>query len=27
VPPAPAPELCWFWSSSAQNKGYWDYCS
>jgi hypothetical protein len=27
VPPAPAPELCWFWSSAAQNQGYWDYCS
>lgn len=27
VPPAPAPELCWFWSSPAQNQGYWDYCS
>ena len=27
VPPAPAPALCWFWSSPAQNQGYWDYCS
>jgi hypothetical protein len=27
VPPAPAPELCWYWSSPAQNQGYWDYCS
>lgn len=27
VPPAPAPQLCWFWSSPAQNQGYWDYCS
>jgi len=27
VPPAPAPQLCWFWSSQAQNHGYWDYCS
>jgi hypothetical protein len=26
-PPAPSPQLCWFWSSPAQNKGYWDYCS
>ena len=26
-PPAPSPELCWFWSSPAQNQGYWDYCS
>ncbi len=27
VPPAPSPQLCWFWSSPAQNQGYWDYCS
>jgi hypothetical protein len=27
VPPAPAPQLCWFWSSPAQTQGYWDYCS
>ena len=26
VPPAPAPELCWFWASPAQNQGAWDYC-
>jgi hypothetical protein len=26
VPPAPAPQLCWFWSSPAQTQGYWDYC-
>jgi hypothetical protein len=26
APPAPAPQLCWFWSSPAQNQGYWDYC-
>lgn len=26
VPPSPSPELCWYWSSSAQNRGYWDYC-
>lgn len=26
VPPAPSPELCWYWSSSAQTRGYWDYC-
>jgi hypothetical protein len=26
-PPAPSPQLCWFWSSPAQNQGYWDYCS
>jgi hypothetical protein len=27
IPPPPAPQLCWFWSSPAQNQGYWDYCS
>jgi hypothetical protein len=27
APPAPSPQLCWFWSSPAQNQGYWDYCS
>ncbi len=27
TPPPPAPELCWFWSNSAQNQGYWNYCS
>ena len=27
LPPAPSPQLCWFWSSPAQNQGYWDYCS
>lgn len=26
-PPPPAPELCWYWSTPAQNQGYWDYCS
>jgi len=26
VPPAPAPQLCWYWSNPAQNQGYWDYC-
>jgi len=26
VPPPPSPELCWYWSSPAQNQGYWDYC-
>ncbi len=26
-PPAPSPELCWYWSSPAENQGYWDYCS
>ncbi|MBP2551746.1 hypothetical protein J2858_004688 [Neorhizobium galegae] len=26
VPPAPSPQLCWYWSSPQQNRGYWDYC-
>jgi hypothetical protein len=26
VPAAPASNLCWFWSDSAQVNGYWDYC-
>jgi hypothetical protein len=25
-PPAPAPELCWYWSNSMNSQGYWDYC-
>jgi hypothetical protein len=27
VPVAPAPNLCWIWSSPAQSQGYWDYCT
>ena len=27
VPPAPAPQLCWYWSTPAQTHGYWDYCA
>jgi hypothetical protein len=26
IPPAPSPDLCWYWSSSSHHKGYWDYC-
>lgn len=26
IPPAPSPEVCWYWSNSAQSGGYWDYC-
>jgi hypothetical protein len=26
APPPPAANLCWYWSSPAQNQGYWDYC-
>lgn len=27
VPPAPASNLCWFWSDSSNTRGYWDYCT
>ena len=27
VPPAPAPDLCWYWTTAAQTQGYWDYCT
>jgi hypothetical protein len=26
VPPAPSPDVCWYWTNSAQTRGYWDYC-
>ena len=26
APAAPSPDLCWYWSSPAHNRGYWDYC-
>lgn len=26
APAPPAPGLCWFWSDSSKNRGYWDYC-
>ena len=27
APVAPAANMCWFWSDSAQSQGYWDYCT
>jgi hypothetical protein len=26
IPPAPAPNLCWYWANTAHTRGYWDYC-
>jgi hypothetical protein len=26
APPPPAGNVCWYWTSPAQNQGYWDYC-
>lgn len=26
APPPPSPELCWFWTDSYQERGYWDRC-
>jgi hypothetical protein len=26
VPRAPSPDLCWYWTNPARNRGYWDYC-
>jgi hypothetical protein len=26
IPPAPAPNLCWYWANPAHTRGYWDYC-
>ncbi len=26
APAPPADNLCWFWTSSAENQGYWDWC-
>ena len=26
VPTSPSFDLCWYWSSSAQTRGYWDFC-
>ena len=23
---APAPNLCWYWTNTSHNRGYWDYC-
>jgi len=27
APVAPAPNLCWIWSTPAHTQGYWDYCT
>jgi hypothetical protein len=27
VPPAPSPELCWYWTSADKMRGYWSYCT
>ena len=26
APPPPSPELCWFWTGTYQERGYWDRC-
>jgi hypothetical protein len=26
VPPAPAPNVCWYWADPYMYRGYWDYC-
>jgi len=26
VPTSPSVDLCWYWSSSARRRGYWDFC-
>jgi hypothetical protein len=26
IPPAPAPNVCWYWANPAHTRGYWDYC-
>ena len=26
APPPPSPELCWFWTNTDQERGYWDRC-
>ena len=26
APPPPSPELCWFWTDTYQERGYWDRC-
>ena len=26
APPPPSPELCWFWTDTSQERGYWDRC-
>jgi hypothetical protein len=26
APVAPAPNVCWYWTNPAKDKGYWDHC-
>ena len=26
VPTTPSFDLCWYWSNSAETRGYWDFC-
>jgi hypothetical protein len=26
VPTSPSFDLCWYWASSSQSRGYWDFC-
>ena len=26
APRSPSIDLCWYWSNSAQTRGYWDFC-
>ena len=26
VPTSPSIDVCWYWSSSSQTRGYWDFC-
>lgn len=26
APPRPRPDLCWYWTTPEQTRGYWDYC-
>jgi hypothetical protein len=26
IPVAPAPNLCWIWTTPARTQGFWDYC-
>jgi hypothetical protein len=26
APTSPSLDVCWYWSSSSQTRGYWDFC-
>ncbi len=26
APVAPGPNVCWYWTNPAKDKGYWDHC-